>query len=69
MNNKVKIQKLEHCLSALPSYATPHSAGMDLFAANVEPIIIESNEFKLVPTEFVYHYLATLKHKLGLDQV
>lgn len=50
MNNKVKIQKLQHCVATLPSYATSHSAGMDLLAANIEPIIIGSNEFKLIPT-------------------
>lgn len=50
MNNKVKIQKLPHCADGLPAYATPHSAGLDLLAANIEPIIIGSNEFKLVPT-------------------
>jgi dUTP pyrophosphatase len=33
-----------------PKYMTAHSAGMDLHAANDEPIVIEPGEIKLVPT-------------------
>lgn len=50
MTNKVKIQKLEHFGESLPNYATKHSAGMDLMAANIEPIIIKPRETKLIPT-------------------
>jgi dUTP pyrophosphatase len=46
----IKIKKLEHSVDLLPSYATKHSAGMDLIAANIEPITIKSQEVKLVPT-------------------
>lgn len=70
MNNKVKIQKLQHCVGTLPSYATSHSAGMDLLAANIEPIIIESNEFKLVPTgiciELPSYFEAQIRPRSGL---
>jgi len=34
----------------LPRYMTEHSAGLDLFAANDEPITIAPGEIKLVPT-------------------
>ena len=34
----------------LPRYMTEHSAGMDLFASNREPITIAPGEIKLVPT-------------------
>lgn len=34
----------------LPKYMTEHSAGMDLYASNDEPITIAPGEIKLVPT-------------------
>jgi dUTP pyrophosphatase len=34
----------------LPSYATPQSAGMDLLAAVMEPLILKAGERKLIPT-------------------
>jgi dUTP pyrophosphatase len=34
----------------LPQYMTEHSAGMDLYAANEEPITIAPGEIKLIPT-------------------
>ena len=34
----------------LPQYMTEHSAGMDLYASNAEPITIAPGEIKLVPT-------------------
>jgi dUTP pyrophosphatase len=34
----------------LPRYMTEHSAGLDLYAANDEPITIAPGEIKLVPT-------------------
>ena len=34
----------------LPQYMTEHSAGMDLYAANDEPIAIAPGEIKLIPT-------------------
>lgn len=34
----------------LPTYMTEQSAGMDLYAANDDPITIEPGEIKLIPT-------------------
>jgi dUTP pyrophosphatase len=34
----------------LPRYMTEHSAGLDLYAANAEPITIAPGEIKLIPT-------------------
>lgn len=34
----------------LPEYMTEHSAGMDLYASNDEPITIAPGEIKLIPT-------------------
>ncbi|AFB21182.1 dUTP diphosphatase [Rickettsia canadensis] len=45
-----KIQKLENFFGSLPKYATEHSAGMDLIAANKQPIIIKIGEIQLIPT-------------------
>lgn len=50
MKIKVNIKKLEHSVDILPIYATEHSSGIDLIAANIEPIIIQPNKVKLVPT-------------------
>ncbi|WP_347938719.1 dUTP diphosphatase [Rickettsia oklahomensis] len=45
-----KIQKLENFFGGLPEYATERSAGMDLIAANAQPIIIKIGEIQLIPT-------------------
>ena len=34
----------------LPQFATPHSAGMDLFSANVEPVTLKPFQRCLIPT-------------------
>lgn len=47
---QVKIKKLENFLGILPEYATEHSAGMDLIAANDQPITIKAGEIQLIPT-------------------
>jgi len=51
MNEKLelKIEQLENCI-ALPHYATEGAAGMDLVAANKEPITLGSLDRALVPT-------------------
>ena len=46
---ELKIEQLEHCI-ALPHYATDGAAGMDLVAANKEPITLGSLDRALVPT-------------------
>ncbi|WP_375332730.1 MULTISPECIES: dUTP diphosphatase [unclassified Candidatus Tisiphia] len=66
----IKIKKLEHSVDILPSYATEHSAGMDLIAANIEPITIKSQEVKLVPTGICIalpsHLEAQIRPRSGL---
>lgn len=66
----IKIKKLEHFVDLLPSYATEHSAGMDLVAANIEPITIKPQEVKLVPTGFCIalpsHLEAQIRPRSGL---
>jgi len=47
---QVKIKKLDNFAGNLPKYATEHSAGMDLIAANNEPITIKAGEVVLIPT-------------------
>jgi dUTP pyrophosphatase len=49
MSTKVKIKKLPHCFG-LPSYATQYSAGIDLIAANDQPITIKAGDIALIPT-------------------
>ncbi len=34
----------------LPQYMTAHAAGLDLYAANPEPITIEPGQIRLIPT-------------------
>ncbi|MFU7502331.1 MAG: dUTP diphosphatase [Candidatus Tisiphia sp.] len=66
----IKIKKLEHSVEFLPSYATEHSAGMDIVAANIEPITIKSQEVKLVPTGICIalpsHLEAQIRPRSGL---
>jgi dUTP pyrophosphatase len=66
----IKIKKLEHSADLLPSYATEHSAGMDIIAANIEPITIKSQEVKLVPTGICIalpsHLEAQIRPRSGL---
>ena len=51
MTISVNIIKLEHAKDLpLPVYATEHSAGMDLLAANDAEMIIKAGEVALVPT-------------------
>lgn len=48
--NSVQIKKLEHANDSLPYYASEHCSGMDLFAANVDDIIMEPGDIKIIPT-------------------
>jgi len=54
----------------LPQYATPGSAGMDLFAANEDTIEIAPNETALIPTglsiELPIGYEAQIRPRSGL---
>ncbi len=52
---KVKVKRLSHAEGIeLPSYATPHSAGLDLRAAIDEPITLKPMERALIPTGFIF---------------
>lgn len=47
----ISVTRLPHAQGlALPSYATEHSAGMDLLAAVSEPVTLKPLERKLIPT-------------------
>ncbi|WP_341751582.1 MULTISPECIES: dUTP diphosphatase [unclassified Candidatus Tisiphia] len=66
----IKIKKLEHSVDLLPSYATEHSAGMDLVAANIKPVTIKPQEVQLVPTGICIalpsHLEAQIRPRSGL---
>ena len=50
-NTKVQIVRLNSAKDlSLPAYATQHSAGMDLYAANEEEIILKPMARALIPT-------------------
>lgn len=56
--NAVEIMLLDERLGkdiALPGYATPGSAGMDLRACVDAPLVIEAGETQLIPTGFAMH--------------
>lgn len=68
---KVKIIKLEHGKDIeLPFYATSHSAGMDLSAANNEPIVLHPGNVALIPTGIAISlpkgYEAQIRPRSGL---
>ena len=51
MNPVLKIRRREGCGELpLPQYMSAHAAGLDLYAANDEPITIAPGEIKLIPT-------------------
>ena len=67
----VKIQQLEHSQSLpLPTYATEGSAGLDLMAAIMRPITLQSHHQTLVPTgiciELPKGYEAQIRPRSGL---
>ncbi len=52
---KVRIKRLPHAKGIeLPSYATDHSAGLDLRAAVDSPVVLKPLERSLVPTGFIF---------------
>jgi dUTP pyrophosphatase len=69
MNHKIKIVRLNDKLP-LPTYATKHSAGIDLYASISEPIILKSKEYRLIPTgisiEMESCYEAQIRPRSGL---
>ncbi len=51
----VKVKRLPHGEGIeLPSYATEHSAGLDLRAAVEEPVVLKPMERAVIPTGFVF---------------
>lgn len=46
----MKIEIINHSHHALPTYATPASAGVDLRANLDEPVVLHSMERRLIPT-------------------
>ena len=49
-HNTMKVEIINHSHHALPAYATPLSAGMDLRANLSDPIVLKPLERKLIPT-------------------
>lgn len=69
MSLQVQIQRLPHCF-ALPSYAHPGDAGMDLYAAVLEDQLIASGICAIVPTGIALGlpdgYMAFVQPRSGL---
>ena len=69
--NKInlKIKKISK-LAQLPTYATEGAAGMDLYAANEEPITLAPLERKLIPLGFTMElpvgYEAQIRPRSGM---
>lgn len=65
----VRIQLLKN--GQLPTYATPGSAGADLYAALAEPILIEPSEHAIIPCGFIIAipegFEAQLRSRSGLS--
>lgn len=66
----MEIKVLNHSKFELPSYATPHSAGMDLRANTAEALVIKPLQRVLVPTglhiELPQGYEAQIRPRSGL---
>jgi len=66
----MKIKIVNRSKHALPQYATPLSAGLDLRANLNEPVILQSLERKLIPTglfiELPEGYEAQIRPRSGL---
>lgn len=54
----------------IPTYATPHSSGLDLCSSSKEPIEIPPNQYRLIPTNIVIElpsgYEAQVRPRSGL---
>lgn len=69
---KVEIQILEHGVGLeIPSYATVGSAGADLRAANIEPVMIQAGMVGLIPCGFniaiPYGFEGQVRSRSGLS--
>ncbi|MGE0199684.1 MAG: dUTP diphosphatase [Candidatus Melainabacteria bacterium] len=49
----IPLQRLAHAPAALPAYATPGSAGMDVRAAIAEPVTLAPMGRRLIPTGLI----------------
>ena len=69
-NIKLKIKKINPN-AKVPFYATAGASGMDLYAANEEPITLKPLERKLIPTglqiELPKNYEAQIRPRSGLS--
>lgn len=69
-NNSTQVRIVNQSGNPLPQYATLHSAGMDLHAANSTPIILEPGQFALIPTglfiELPVGFEAQIRPRSGL---
>lgn len=69
-NDAVKVPVVKTAEGPLPFYATAHSAGMDLHAANPAPINLEPGKRALIPTglfiELPDGYEAQIRPRSGL---
>ena len=69
---KVDIKIIDpRLVNQLPAYATPGSAGLDLRACLAEPLVLQANDWQLVPTGIaIYladpHYAALILPRSGL---
>jgi len=66
----LKLKRLRSNDLPLPSYQTPDSAGMDLMADIIEPVVIKKGERRLIPTglsiELPCGYEAQIRARSGL---
>lgn len=70
---KIKITRIKgprYGEPKLPEYITPQSAGMDIYAANLDPIVIQPMETAAIPTgiaiELPDGYEAQIRPRSGL---
>lgn len=66
----IRIKSPRYGEPKLPEYITPQSAGMDIYAANLDPIVIQPMETAAVPTgiaiELPDGYEAQIRPRSGL---
>lgn len=66
----VKVRIINHAPYPLPQYATPDSAGVDLYAFLSDPITLQSLDRVLIPTgihlELPHGYEAQIRPRSGL---
>lgn len=68
---KLKIKVIDKSIdTAIPTYATSHSAGLDISSSSTEDIVLASMESKLIPTNLILEipvgYEAQIRPRSGL---